>query len=141
MFIGRVITSSQVLTAVCEQVALDQSLPYVVTANDTETMFTGIQGSNFVPQRPALLTAPIGQSPRDHRPLLVAGDVGRVPRTTLQAMRGREVTQQQQHRHLLRRVVTDIVVPRLNLRWDLCVIRNLQLPTATDGQEWTNGAK
>lgn len=69
------ITSSQVSTADCEQVALDQSLPYVVTANDTKTMFNGIQGSNFIPpQRRALLTASIGRSPSGHQPLLATGE-------------------------------------------------------------------
>lgn len=100
-FIGPRTMSFQAFTTVCEQVALDQSLPHVVTANETETLLTGTRAKcrPCLAARCACLATPIGSLLR--WTLSASGHwVRRTnitnPRCALRyVMRGRGVTQQQ----------------------------------------------
>lgn len=110
--------------------ALDQSLPHVVTANETETLFTGLhENAYFTPQRRAPesdyfhWTASVTSTPR-FWPLGASDEYHkRTLRAMLcYAMRGRGVTQQE----VSALSCVKYSGSRLNLRLDLCVIICLQ---------------
>lgn len=102
--IGRTITSSLACTPVCEaKSALDQSLPYVVPSHRDNTP-RNFERRNQIPQRRPLTGLShwmVTSMATMH--YWAVGNVGRISRITLRAMRGRGVTQQQ-CRHLSRRV-------------------------------------